>query len=301
MTRLAHSGRRRTARHLRAAVAGLAVLPLALTACSTEPEAQDGVSVMTAFYPLQFVAERVGGAEVPVESLTPPGADPHSLELAPSQVVELGEADVVVYTPGLQAAVDDAIATQPPQRVIDTWEATGVEADLRSEDPHFWLDPTLLAPVADAVAAELGEADPDRAQEYTERAEELTAELETLDAAYADGLSGCEGAMLITSHEAFGYLADRYGLRQEGISGIDPEVEASPARMREVAALVEDAGVTTLYFETITAPDVTLALAEEAGVEAAVLDPLESAPAEGDYLTTMQENLEALESGLVCD
>ncbi len=300
MTLPEFSGRRRPVRRVRAAVACLVVLPLTLAACAA-PEQPDEVSVLTAFYPLQFVAERVGGEEVEVTSLTPPGADPHSLELAPSQVVELGEADVVLYTSGLQAAVDDAIDSQPPQRVIDAWQAAGIEADLLTEDPHFWLDPTLLAPVALAVAEELGAADPDHAEEYTARAEELTAELESLDAAYTDGLDGCGGALLVTAHEAFGYLADRYNLRQEGIAGIDPEREASPARMREVAALVEEYGVQTLYFETITAPDVTEALAEEAGVSTDVLDPLESPPTEGDYFTTMEANLQALEDGLVCD
>ncbi|WP_089773218.1 metal ABC transporter substrate-binding protein [Ruania alba] len=298
--------RRRTATKVRAAVAGLAGLSLtaSLAACesgSEETGSADGVTVLAAFYPLQFVSERVAGEEASVTSLTPPGADPHSLELAPVQVAELADADLVIYSSGLQPAVDDAVASQPPPRLVDAWDAAGIEADLLVEDPHFWLDPTLLGPVAGAVADELAAADPDNADAYQARAEELTAELDALDQQYADGLAGCSDAMLITAHEAFGYLADKYHLRQEGIAGIDPEVEASPARMREVADLVAEYGVQTLFFETITAPDVTEALAEEAGVETAVLDPLESEPNEGDYFTTMQANLEALENGLVCD
>ncbi|WP_147916198.1 metal ABC transporter substrate-binding protein [Ruania zhangjianzhongii] len=279
------------------AVAGL----LGAAACTPGDTGDGGTSVLASFYPLVFVAEEVGGPEVEVESLTPAGGDPHSLELSPAQIMQLDQADLVVYSAGLQAAVDEAIATQAPEDVIDAMAAAGLTGDTaESRDPHFWLDPTLLEPVATEVAEQLGAADPDHAQEYAARAEELVAELAELDQHYSDELAACQGAVLITSHEAFGYLADRYGLQQEGIAGIDPEVETSPARVREVGELVRDHEVRTLYFETIASPRVTEQLAAELDVDTAVLDPLESPPAEGDYLTAMTANLEALTSGLTC-
>lgn len=278
-------------------VAGL----LGLAACAPDETSDGGASVLASFYPLVFVAEEVGGPDVEVQSLTPAGSDPHSLELSPAQIMQLDEADLVVYSSGMQAAVDEAIAAQPPAEEVEAMAAAGLSDDSAgSGDPHFWLDPTLLAPVATAVAERLGAVDPERASEYDARAEELVAELDRLDQDYADELAGCQGAVLITSHEAFGYLADRYGLRQEGIAGIDPEVEPSPARVREVGELVRSEGVHTLYFETIASPRVTEQLAAELEVDTAVLDPLESPPAEGDYLTAMTANLEALTSGLTC-
>ena len=279
------------------AAAGL----LGVAACAPGDTSDGGISVLASFYPLVFVAEEVGGPDVEVQSLTPPGSDPHSLELSPAQIMELDQADLVVYSAGLQAAVDEAIAAQPPADEVDAMAAAGLETDsTRGGDPHFWLDPTLLAPVATEVAEHLGDADPAHAQEYEDRAAELVAELDRLDEEYAAELATCQDAVLITAHEAFGYLADRYGLRQEGIAGIDPEVEPSPARVREVGVLVRSEGVRTLYFETIASPRVTEQLADELGVDTAVLDPLESAPAEGDYLTTMTANLEALSAGLTC-
>lgn len=280
------------------AAAGL----LGAAACAPGDAGDGGTSVLASFYPLVFVAEEVGGPEVEVSSLTPAGSDPHSLELSPAQVMQFDQADLVVYSAGLQAAVDDAIATLAPDDVVDAMASVGLSgAPPAGGDPHFWLDPTLLEPVATEVAERLGAVDPDRAQEYTARAEELVAELAELDQQYADELADCQDAVLITSHEAFGYLAERYGLQQEGIAGIDPEVEPSPARVREVGELARDHGVRTLYFETIASPRVTEQLAAELDVDTAVLDPLESPPAEGDYLSAMAANLEALTSGLTCE
>ena len=282
-----------------AAAVAVAAGLLGVAACGSSDTPDGGTSVLASFYPLVFVAEEVGGPEVEVQSLTPAGSDPHSLELSPAQIMQLDEADLVVYSSGLQAAVDDAIAAQPPAAMVEAMTAAGLE-DTGNSDPHFWLDPTLLAPVAIEVAEQLGSVDPAHAPEYTERAEDLVAELDRVDQAYADRLAECQGAVLITSHEAFGYLADRYGLRQEGIAGIDPEVEPSPARVREVGELVQDHGVRTLYFETIASPRVTEQLAAELDVDTAVLDPLESPPAEGDYLSAMAANLDALTGGLTC-
>jgi zinc transport system substrate-binding protein len=251
-----------------------------------------------AFYPLQFVAERVGGDQVDVTNLTPPGGEPHALELSPHAVTQITGSDVVIYAAGMQAATDDAVASGDPARPVDALAAAGLPAD--TPDPHFWLDPTLLAPVAEATADALADADPAHAEDYRERAADLVADLDVLDGELADGLAACSGATLVTSHEAFGYLADRYGLEQVGITGIDPEVEPSPARLREVAETVRATGVRTLFFGALTSPGVTATLAEDLGVATAVLDPLEGHDGDQDYLDVMRANLTALTEGLAC-
>ncbi|MBD8077477.1 metal ABC transporter substrate-binding protein [Cellulosimicrobium arenosum] len=317
----------------RRASVGAAVLAtsLVVAGCSTGAGAADDgrLQVLASFYPLQYVAEQVGGPHVAVSNLTPPAAEPHDLELAPAQVREIGDADLVVYLSGFQPAVDEGVEQRAPEHVVDAAGAAHLEEhpngagapggqddvehdehehaeheddhDHGALDPHFWLDPTRLAAVGDEVAAELSTADPDHADEYAANAAELTSSLDDLDAEYADTLAPCAGATLVTSHEAFGYLAERYDLDQVGIAGIDPEAEPSPARLREVGEVVRDAGVTTLYFETLTSPKVTQTLADDLGVDAQVLDPIESlADGATDYREVMQSNLDALTSGLVC-
>ncbi|WP_147795913.1 metal ABC transporter substrate-binding protein [Cellulomonas sp. Y8] len=302
--------RPRTTRPTRALAAAAAVAVAAGLAACSPADADDRHDVVAAFYPLQFVAERVGGEHVAVTSLTPPGGESHDLELSPSAVSGLGAADLVVYLSGFQAATDAAVAATSPAHVVDAAEAAGLEVAPDgvapgagdSLDPHFWLDPTRLADVAHQVADALAEVDPTHADDFATAADDLVADLDALDAELADGLAACRGATLVASHEAFGYLARRYGLHQVGLSGIDPEVEPSPARLRDVAATVEAEGVRTLFFETLTSPKVTQTLADDLGVATAVLDPLEGLAEddERDYLDVMRDNLAALTGGLTC-
>jgi zinc transport system substrate-binding protein len=316
----------------RATGAALTSLVLAGTAALAGCSAQgpggaaggsDGVVVLASFYPLQYVAQQIGGDLVTVDNLTPPAAEPHDLELSPAQVREIGTADLVVYLSGFQAAVDEGVESRAPEHVVDAADAAGLVEhaeeteeehaehadegdDHGSTDPHFWLDPSRLAAVGQAVADELAAVDPEHADEYAAGALQLGQRLDDLDQEMADGLAACQGATLVTSHAAFGYLADRYALEQVGISELDPEAEPSPARLREIGDVVRENGVTTLYSETLVSPKVTETLAGDLGVSTAVLDPLEGlsedATAAGDdYVSVMRSNLAALEEGLVCE
>jgi len=292
-------------------VVAAALVAATAGACSTAGAADDTVDVLASFYPLQYVAEQVGGDLVTVENLTPPAAEPHDLELSPAQVRALGEADVVVHLSGMQPATDEAVAARAPEHLVDSADAAGLErgpngagAPSRASDaldPHFWLDPTRLAAVGHQVADELAVVDPDHAAEYAANAAALEESLVALDEEYASGLAACRGATLVVSHEAFGYLAERYDLVQVGISGLDPEAEPSPARLREVRAVVEDQGVETLFFEVLVSPKVTQTLAADLGVGTDRLDPVEGrTDPDADYLDVMRANLAALRGGLVC-
>ena len=296
------------------------------------------LSVQASFYPLQYVTERVGGDLVQVDSLTPAGAEPHDLELSPAAVDGLRTADAVVYLSGFQPAVDDAVAQAAPEHALDavhagvegeeahsaeehgaaeeshTEEAHGDEAsaeephaeddhghDHGGEDPHFWLEPDRLAAVATEVAHELAEVDPDNAETYESNAEELATELAALDEEFAAGLATCELDTIVVSHDAYGYLADKYDLEQVAIAGLDPDTEPSPARLAEIGKVVEAEGVTTVFSESLVNPKVAETLAAEHGIETAVLDPVENQSDESaDYQQVMRNNLEALRTALDC-
>lgn len=299
------------ARGARLSAALLAGLVLPACATGAFPSATEGarpderVEVLASFYPLQYVAEQVGGGAVVVSSLTPSGADGHDVELTPSQVARLGEVDLVVHVSGgLQPATDEALEVVPPAALVDAADVVGLAPTGGSDgpaDPHFWLDPLLLADLGDEVAATLGDVDPDRARDWDRRAADLRVRLEALDVELAEGLAPCDGAALVVSHEAFGYLADRHGIEQVGLTGIDPEVPPTPARLRRAVEVVEGRDVGTVFFERSAGPRVTEALAGDLGLATGVLDPLEQHPGpDEDYESVMRANLAALTAGLSC-
>src|SRR5689334_17669934 len=210
------------------AAAGAVTLVLSGCAGSHQPSRDGIVRVVVGFYPLQFVAEQVGGDRVRVANLAQPGAEPHDLELSPRQVADVADADLVVYLGGFQPAMDQAaqqeaggrsldIAKVVPLRSADVVPRTPGEPAVDDEaaggaaDPHLWLDPTRLSRVVDAVAARLVAVNPASATAYHQRAAALRAELTSLDQEYQRGLRGCARHEIVVSHAAFGYLAERYG------------------------------------------------------------------------------------------
>ena len=275
------------------------------------------LTMLAGFYPLEWTAARVGGELVSVSSLTPPGAEAHDLELAPQDVAAVAEADLLVYLAGFQPALDEAADSEGGEHAWDAGEAADLvagEADPAQEepaghedegvlDPHFWLDPTRLAGVGDALADRFSELDPDNTATYAANSAALRANLEALDQEMETALSACSVSTLVTSHGAFGYLAERYGLEVVGISGLSPSQEPDPAQLAEITTLVRERGVTTVYTETLVDPAVAETVAQEAGVQTAVLDPLEGLTDRSDgadYLEVMRANRAVQQEGQSC-
>ena len=257
-------------------------------------------TVVAALYPLAFAAEEVGGDLVEVESLTPPGVEPHDLELTADQVGALAEADLVLYLGGgFQPAIEDVLSDVDESMKLDLLEGRSIESE--ESDPHVWLDPSHMADIAEAVAQRLSEIEPTERDTFEENAESVTARLDDLESEFQAGLAMCESRDIVVSHAAFGYLADRYDLNEISISGIDPEAEPTPEQLADVTRFVRDNDVSTIFFEELVSPDVAETIAEETGAQTAMLNPLESAPDNGDYFDAMLENLQSLRQALGCE
>lgn len=144
------------------------------------------------------------------------------------------------------------------------------------------------------------EADPDHAGDYRANTRTLVGELKALDKEFSDGLAGVKNRTFITTHAAFGYLAERYGLDQHGISGVDPESEPSPARLAALQRTAHKEKVTTIFFETLADPRTAETLAKDLGLKTSVLDPLEGVkdPGKDDYFSVMRQNLANLRAAL---
>lgn len=301
------------------AVLGLAATA-ALTGCSgssaesaAAAKAEGKLAVVASFYPLQYAVEQIGGAHVAVTSLTKPGAEPHDVELTPQDVATVSTASLVVYADGFQPAVDEAVAQEASDHAFDVAGSADLTLAAPAEngqapaagakDPHFWLDPQRYAAVATAIGARLAALDPDHAASYRSGTSAFVASLTALDTAFRDGLRTCQRRQLVTSHAAFGYLAQRYGFTQVPITGLDPEVEPSAQDLGRVADVVRADEVTTIYAETLVEPKFADTVARSTGATVATLDPLEgltSASKGSDYREVMRSNLAALRTGQGC-
>jgi zinc transport system substrate-binding protein len=255
-------------------------------------------SVVASFYPIAWAAQQVGGNRVAVTNLTPAGAEPHDLELTPDQIDDVLDARVVFELGhGFQPAVEQAAEARDGRTVELLPKGT--------KDPHVWLDPVRMAAIVRTVQRELTKADPKGRAVYARNAERVLGALDALDARYRDGLAHCERDVIVTAHEAFGHVAKRYGLRQEGVAGLSPDAEPDAKRIAQLSDLVQRLGITTVFTEELVSPRIARTLAREAGVRTEALNPLEGLTDQelrrGDgYVSVMDANLAKLERALGC-
>ena len=285
-----------------------AALALAMSACSSAAMGKNSagqLTVVASFYPLQFAAEQIGGGHVAVTSLTRPGAEPHDIELTTHDVATVSKASLVIYEKGLQSAVDQAAESQAGDRALNVAPAADLNLKLVSGavDPHFWLDPQRYSAVANEIAARLASADAGHKADYQKNAKAFEARLATLSRDVTTGLATCQHRELVTSHAAFGYLAQRFGMTQVAINGISPEQEPNAAELASISGYVRAHGITTIYAETLVSPAIAQTVASETGATVATLDPVEGLTrlSKGrDYFEVMRANLTALRAGQGC-
>jgi zinc transport system substrate-binding protein len=251
--------------------------------------------LVAAFYPIAFAAEQLDPS-AQVENLTPPGAEPHDLEVTPQDVRDLQSANLVLllgrgFQPQLESAAGGSTGV-----VVKLLDTPGL--DVRPGDPHVWLDPHRYALIVAEIARHLGP----RADANAKR---LIAGLNRLDAEYRSGLADCQRHEIVTSHEAFGYLAPRYGLEQVAVSGISPEAEPTPGALQDAVDAVRRTGATTVFTEPLVSPKLAETVARETGAKTAVLNPIEGLTPDQesrgeDYFSLMRENLATLREALGC-
>jgi len=282
------------------------------------------IKVVTTIFPLFDFARQVGGERVAVEMLLPAGAEPHTWEPSPRDIARLYDARVFIYNgAGMEPWADRLKGELTKKGVLvveaaaglatlqetegagegegaGAWEASG---RVPGADPHVWLDPVLAGEMVEKIAAALAEADPAGRETYFARAKDYGRRLEDLDAGYRQALSGFAGRKIVVSHAAFGYLARRYGLEQVGITGLVPDAEPDPRKMKEVAEICRRENVRYVFFEPPVSPRLAEAVAREAGARTLPLYPLASlapdqAAAGTGYIELMKENLASLKTAL---
>ncbi|MBB6730552.1 zinc ABC transporter substrate-binding protein [Cohnella sp. CBP 2801] len=283
-----------------------------------QTHAEGKVSVVTTFYPLYFLAERIGGDDAQAVNLIPTGVEPHDWSPKSRDLQTVSEAELFIYNgAGLEGWVDDFLqgigngpktveASQGIELISGNPEADEegeVGADDRGVDPHTWVSPKSMMKMASNVHDAFVAEDPAHQADYDANYSELQSKLQELDRQFADGLANVSRRDIVVSHQAFGYLCRDYGLKQVPIMGLSPDAEPRAQDLLNIAKFVKENGVKTIFFEELTSDQLAKTLASEANVGTDVLNPLEGlTPAEvkagDDYFSIMQRNLQNLQKAL---
>jgi len=300
----------------------LAILAMILTGC-TEPgkKPDDGrISIYASFYPMYFITGEIAKEKAVVSLMVPAGVEPHDWEPAPKFAAELKSADMLVYNgAGMETWMEKVLPIIEGGEIslVDTSKGIELlqaeeheEAQGESEehehgqyDPHLWVSPKKLMQQARNVHQALVEIDPNNAGYYDSNLKELLSRLEKLDQDIRESGKSFRSNVIVVSHEAFGYFAEDYGLRQVAIRGINPQDEPSPSEMAELVDICKENNVRYVFFERLTSPKLSETLAREVGAETLVLNDAASISEEDikagkDYITIMYENLDNLKKAL---
>lgn len=269
---------------------------------NTKPPGDNKLHVVASYYPLYDFAKNVGGNAVVVTNSTPAGSEPHDYEPTPRTLASISRSDIFIYNGGnLEPWVDDFLKdyTGMPIKASQNISLQG------SRDPHFWLDPVLAREIVVAIRDGFIKADPANQTLYRANADRYLGKLTQLDIAFHSGLENCKTRTVITSHDAFSYLAQRYSLTVASIAGLSPEEEPSVAKLVELSKKVKHEGIKYIFFESLVSSRLADTIARETNAKTLVFDPIEGLrdadQKQGkDYLSVQRQNLKNLRTALEC-
>jgi zinc transport system substrate-binding protein len=275
---------------------------------ASQVEREKKISVVATFYPLEEFARAVGGDVVSVKSIVSIGVEPHDYEPTPRDIASIYQSDVFLLNGAGLDAWAEKIRPELEKRGVKVLQMSEVISFFSADvvtDPHFWLDPVWAQRELEGIRDVLTARDPARAEIYARNAEHYLAELDDLDMAYQVGLRQCALHTIVTSHNAFAYLAKRYGFEVIFASGLSKEAEVSPRALSEIVKKMRSLDLHYVFFETLANPRVAETLAQESGARTLIFNPIEGLTSAErqvgkNYLSIMRENLNNLQIAMEC-
>ncbi|MBN2223768.1 MAG: zinc ABC transporter substrate-binding protein [Deltaproteobacteria bacterium] len=288
------------------------VLPgIVLGSCRQEEQAEGKLNVVTSIFPMYDMARAVGGGDVTLSQLIPPGTEAHTFEPTPSDIIRLERADVFVYNGANMEPWIGMILSgvkNPNILVVDTSDGITLirGKDKEGADPHIWLDVDNAKKQVDAIAAAFEKKDGAHSADYRRRAEDYKRQLDEVDKLYREALADCETNVIVSSgHFAFGYLAARYGLTYTSVYGLSPDAEPTPARIAAIIDLVRKEKTRYLFAEEMLDRRLTDSIRHETGAEILFVSSGHDI-SKDDFnrgitlIDIMKGNLKEFKQGLLC-
>jgi zinc/manganese transport system substrate-binding protein len=255
-------------------------------------------------------AKAVTGENAQVEILITPGTSPHEYQATPADAIAIAEADVLVKNGlGLEEFLDKLIAAAGNSQLKQIDSSQGIEPIEEDEhenegekhhhheegNPHVWLDPVLAQQQVINIRDGLIDADPNNAEQYTANATVYLQQLQELDREFQTRLTPVKGCKFIAFHDAYPYLAKRYGLQQMAVVEL-PEDNIAPRDLQRIINAAKEFQVKGFLSQRGTDDSRVRQISNDLGLPVKVLDPLETGPLDPNYyFTAMRKNLTALE------
>ena len=309
-----------------------------LVACNDAEEAtndskketsNDVLSIYTTVYPITYFTEQIGGDAVDVQSIYPPGTDEHAFDPTQKEMMALAQADALFYIGlGLEGFVDKAKQTlkDEPVTFVPLGE-TIKEEDLHEGhahdhddydphehgeeeghdhgdfDPHVWISPALSEQLAYAIKEQLIEQRPEQKEQFETNYEQLSAQLAELDENFKKMADEVPNDTFFVSHAAFGYIADRYGLKQMSVAGLNSQNEPSQKQLAELVKQAKEQDIQYVLFEQNVSSKLTEVVQKEIGAQSLTLHNLgvlteEDVANDENYFTLMERNIDVLREAL---
>ena len=281
------------------------------------------VAVSASILPLGDFCRNIGGEQVEVQVLVPPGASPHVFEPSPTTVAKTMKSRVLVYVGAgldpwvarlvkIHGAKDfvvveavqgipliTAVAPQPAAEKDQAGHSHPAHHVYQQGNPHVWLDPVLAQDICRRIAQAFIQIDPKHQKQYDSNLSAYLGKLEELHQEITKKVATFRHRDYVTFHPAFAYFSRRYGLREVGVIEAAPGREPSPRHLQKIITAIKNTGVNAVFAEPQLSPRVAKVIAQEAGVKVLFLDPLGGRPPYGsDYLKLMRHNLAVLAQAL---
>lgn len=302
------------------------VLILMLNGCATEKQEKTSeakLKVYTSFYPIYFTAEQIGGDRIELHSIIPNGSEPHEYEPSMREIADVESGDIFIFNgaemePWAEKLSDNlekkgikSINLSQHVELIKAEEDDGHDEHGEDDDhdhglydPHIWLDPINMDMMAYQIMQEFSKLDKANENFYKENYADFSEKIKELDLAYSSQLENRNRDTILVSHQAFSYLAKRYGLKQIAVTGITPQEEPSPKTLAKLLDTIENEKFEFIFLETLASPKVVELLAKEGDLKILELNPIagltkEQQDKKENYFSLMEQNLENLKKALV--
>ena len=268
------------------------IILLSLTSCQSKDYHN---TILTSFYPVYEFTSRIVGDLYEVETITPPGTEPHDFELSPKKVAALEDCKALMINGVHIENWFDSVSKNVKNKTCVLSDNINIRITDGQEDPHIWLNPINAIAEMNNITNFMCELDAEHKNDYLNNLASATAEFTNLDNQLMEIANSLSQKNILVAHAAYGYMCDRYGLNQIAVNGVEPDQEPTAQAIESIIKAVEDYGITTIFTEELISSRASELISKECGVKAEVLSPLEEAEDDEDYISVMLDNFKKIQ------